>query len=55
MFSESEIYTIRRAFIIYEKCIPRALRGKGFYIDGDTAKTDIMNMINIKSKLNNIL
>jgi len=51
-FTESEIKTIQRAFIIYEKKLPYALRGKGFFIDSITFKEDIMNMIRIKEKLN---
>ena len=51
-FTESEIKTIQRAFIIYEKKLPYALKGKGFFIDSFTCKEDIMNMINIRSKLN---
>lgn len=51
-FTKSEIRTILRAFIIYEKSLPRGLRSKGFFIDGITCKEDIMNMIHIKSKLN---
>lgn len=51
-FTESEKDTILRAFIIYEKIMPSALRGKFFYIYGTTFKIDTINILNIKSKLN---
>ncbi len=51
-FTKSEINTIQRAFIIYERKLPYALKGKGFFIDDVTFKEDIMNMITIKDKLN---
>ena len=51
MFSESELSTIKRALIIYERLIPGALIGKGFFIDSLTAKTDIYNIVSIESKL----
>ncbi len=50
-FSESEILTIKRAFIIYNKNLYKGLKGKGFFIDGITCKTDIENMVNIERKL----
>lgn len=50
-FTESEILTIKRAFIIYEKKLPYGLRGKGFFIDAYTCKEDIKNMISIEHKL----
>lgn len=51
-FSESELLTIKRAFIVYNNTIPSALRGKFYFIDSFTAKEDIKNMVNIESKLN---
>lgn len=50
-FNFSEIMTIKRAFIIYNKQMPYGLRGKGFFIDATTCKKDIMNMIDIERKL----
>ena len=53
MFTESELNTIKRALIIYDRQIPYGLRNKhGFFIDGVTAKEDIKNIINIKEKIN---
>lgn len=48
--SKSEILTIKRAFIIYRRKLPNALRGKGFFIDASTFKEDIMNMVSIEKK-----
>lgn len=50
-FTESEILTIKRAFIIYYNRLPSALRGKGFFIDSYTLKEDIKNMVSIEKKL----
>ena len=50
-FTESELQTILRAIIIYDRKIAYGLRNKGFFIDGFTAKLDIKNIIEIKKKL----
>jgi len=54
MFNISELYTIKRALIIYNKNLHNGLRGKGFFIDVFTCKQDIENLITIKEKLKDI-
>lgn len=50
-FNSSELGTILRALIIYEKSLPYGLRNKGFFIDPFTLKTDIQNTVSIETKL----
>lgn len=46
-FNYSQLGTIKRALIIYNRNLFKGLRGKGFFIDRITLTTDIINIKDI--------
>lgn len=50
-FTKSELMTIKLALIIYDKSLYKGLRNKGFFIDIKTLQIDIVNIHNIKNKI----